>query len=155
MSDDRKYPASLVHNDEMYVLGGYNDAAGWLDSVDVKPSGQCEFQQKEEWKMLRGMYNFCAVSHEDKIYTIGILQTDIFDAISLFCIIKLFEIQVVIFTNIEYISGGSVYAFLENSDIANVDVLDTSTNTWTSAEPLPQSRSASGCAVYELNGKCM
>ena len=84
MSDDRKYPASLVHNDEMYVLGGYNDAAGWLDSVDVKPSGQCEFQQKEEWKMLRGMYNFCAVSHEDKIYTIGILQTDIFDAISLF-----------------------------------------------------------------------
>jgi len=118
MSDDRKYPASLVHNDEMYVLGGYNDAAGWLDSVDVKPSGQCEFQQKEEWKMLRGMYNFCAVSHEDKIYTIG----------------------------------GSVYAFLENSDIANVDVLDTTTNTWTSAEPLPQSRSASGCAVYELNG---
>ena len=56
------------------------------------------------------------------------------------------------FNNIKQISGGSVYAFLENSDIANVDVLDTTTNTWTSAEPLPQSRSASGCAVYELNG---
>ena len=90
MSDDRKYPASLVHNDEMYVLGGYNDAAGWLDSVDVKPSGQCEFQQKEEWKMLRGMYNFCAVSHEDKIYTVGISQTDIFHAITLFYIIIVF-----------------------------------------------------------------
>ena len=87
MSDDRKYPASLVHNDEMYVLGGYNDAAGWLDSVDLKPAGQCEFQQKEEWKMLRGMYNFCAVSHEDKIYTIGTWKTDIFYAITLFYII--------------------------------------------------------------------
>ena len=51
-----------------------------------------------------------------------------------------------------YFLGGSIYAFLENSDIANVDVLDTLTNTWNSAEPLPQSRSSSGCAVYELNG---
>jgi len=119
MSDDRKYPSSLVFNDEMYVLGGYNDQAGWLDSVDYKPMGQCEFQAKDEWKMLRGMYNFCAVGYGDKIYTIG----------------------------------GSIYAFLENSDIANVDVLDTTTGTWTSAAPLPRSRSSSGCAIYELNGQ--
>ena len=51
-----------------------------------------------------------------------------------------------------FYSGGSIYAFLENSDINNVDVLDTTTNTWSSAEPLPRSRSSSGCAVFELNG---
>ena len=71
MKDDRKYPASVVFKDEMLVMGGYNDAAGWLDTIDLKPAGQCEFEQKTEWKMMRGMYNFCAVSHESKIYTIG------------------------------------------------------------------------------------
>lgn len=101
------------------MRSGYNDFQGWLDSVDLKPKGQCEFQLKGEWKLPRGMYNFCAVSHENKIYTIG----------------------------------GSIHAFLENSDIANVDVLDTLTNTWSSAKPLPQSRSSSGCAIYELNGE--
>ena len=74
MSDDRKYPVSLVLNGEMYVMGGYNDNAGWLDSVDYKPAGQCEFQPKQEWRMLRGMYNFCAVGHQNKIYTIGTRQ---------------------------------------------------------------------------------
>jgi len=118
MSDDRKYPVSLVLNGEMYVMGGYNDNAGWLDSVDYKPAEQCEFQPKPEWRMLRGMYNFCAVGHQNKIYTIG----------------------------------GSIYAFLENSDIANVDILDTTTGNWTSAEPLPLSRSSTSCAIYNLNG---
>ena len=74
MTTDRKYPASIVLNGEMVVMGGYNDFQGWLDSVDLKPTGQCEFQHKEEWKLPRGMYNFCAVSHENKIYTIGELE---------------------------------------------------------------------------------
>ena len=74
MTADRKYPASLVLNGEMVVMGGYNDFQGWLDSVDLKPKGQCEFKQKEEWKLPRGMYNFCAVTYENKIYTIGKLE---------------------------------------------------------------------------------
>ena len=48
--------------------------------------------------------------------------------------------------------GGSIYAFMENPDIDNVDVLDTTTDTWTSADPLPLARSSSSCAIYELNG---
>ena len=71
MTDDRRLPASLVFKDEMYVMGGYNDAAGWLDTIDYKPAGQDALVKKDEWKMLRGMYSFCAVGHGDKIYTIG------------------------------------------------------------------------------------
>ena len=74
MSDDRKWPVSLVFNDEMYVMGGYNEHSGWLDSVDYKSAGQDGFQKKDEWKMLRGMYSFCAVGHGDKIYTVGKLD---------------------------------------------------------------------------------
>ena len=34
--------------------------------------------------------------------------------------------------------GGTIHASLfDNSDIANVDVLDTKTNTWSAADPLP------------------
>ena len=42
---------------------------------------------------------------------------------------------------------------MENPDIDSVDVLDRTTDTWTSAEPLPLARSSSSCAVYELNGR--
>ena len=51
-----------------------------------------------------------------------------------------------------FVIGGSIYAFLENSDINNTDILDTTTGTWSAGDDLPRSRSASGCVVYELNG---
>jgi len=119
MTEDRRLPASLVYNDEMYILGGYNDAAGWRDTVEYKPKGSTEFQALPDWKMLRPMYSHCAVAHEDKFYTMG----------------------------------GSIYAFLENSDINNTDILDTTTGTWSAGDDLPRSRSAAGCVVYELNGE--
>jgi len=101
-------------------MGGYNEMQGWLDSVDTKAKGGCEFSQKDEWKLPRGMYNFCAVSHKDKIYTIG----------------------------------GTIHASLfDNSDIANVDVLDTKTNTWSAADPLPIPRESPACMVTEVGGK--
>ena len=71
MKEDRRLPASLVYNDEMYILGGYNDAAGWRDTVEYKPKGQPDFQLLPDWKMLRPMYSHCAVAYEDKIYTMG------------------------------------------------------------------------------------
>lgn len=41
---------------------------------------------------------------------------------------------------------------MENSDIANVDILDTATNQWSEAEPLPKGRSSAACSVYEMDG---
>merc|ERR1711994_1211778 len=65
------------------------------------------------------MYNFCAVSHGHKIYTIG----------------------------------GTIHNLYDNSDLANVDVLDTNTNTWTAAQDLPLSRESPGCMVTTLDGE--
>ena len=48
--------------------------------------------------------------------------------------------------------GGSIYAFLENSDINNTQILDTTTGTWSKGDDLPRSRSAAACEVFELNG---
>lgn len=36
MEDAREEAASVVLNGEMVVLGGYNQRAGWLDSVEKK-----------------------------------------------------------------------------------------------------------------------
>jgi len=120
LSTERRYPSSLVFDGQLVVMGGFNEMQGWLDSVDIKAKGGCEFSQKEEWKLPRGMYNFCAVSHKDKIYTIG----------------------------------GTIHASLfDNSDIANVDVLDTKTNTWSAADPLPIPRESPACMVTEVGGK--
>merc|ERR1712226_649195 len=118
LSTDRRYPTSLVFDGQLVVMGGYNEMQGWLDSVDIKAKGGCEFSKKEEWKLPRGMYNFCAVSHKDKIYTIG----------------------------------GTIHAMFDNSDIANVDVLDTTTNTWSAADPLPIPRESPACMVTEVGG---
>ena len=71
LSTDRRYPTSLVFDGTLVVMGGYNDEQGWLDSVDIKAKGGCDFALKPEWKLARGMYNFCAVSHGKYIYTIG------------------------------------------------------------------------------------
>lgn len=119
MTTNRRYPTSLVFEGQMVVMGGYNDMQGWLDSVDVKAVGGCDFSRKEEWKLRRGMYNFCAVSHAGKIYTIG----------------------------------GTVHEMFDNSDIKNVDVLDTATNTWSAAADLPRSREAAACMVTSLKGE--
>merc|ERR1712241_1104503 len=62
LSTERRYPSSLVFDGQLVVMGG------------------CKFSQKEEWKLPRGMYNFCAVSHKDKIYTIGgTIHASLFD----------------------------------------------------------------------------
>ena len=45
-----------------------------------------------------------------------------------------------------------MHNLFENSDLDAVDVLDTETNTWTSAEKLPRSRESPGCMVYEHKG---
>jgi len=79
LTTNRRYPTSLVHEGQLVVMGGYNDMQGWLDSVDIKAKGGCEFARKEEWKLKRGMYNFCAVSHAGKIYTIGGTIHKLFD----------------------------------------------------------------------------
>merc|ERR1712165_477116 len=79
LSTERRYPTSLVFDGQLVVMGGYNDMQGWLDSVDIKAKGGCEFARKEEWKLRRGMYNFCAVSHAGKIYTIGGTVHEMFD----------------------------------------------------------------------------
>ena len=71
MTEDRRLPASLVYNDEMYILGGYNDAAGWRDSVEYKPRGQDSFQALPDWKMDVAAYSQCAVAYDDKIYVMG------------------------------------------------------------------------------------
>jgi len=71
MTEDRRLPASLVYNDEMYILGGYNDAAGWRDTVEFKPKGQDSFQALPDWKMDVAAYSQCAVAHDDKIYVMG------------------------------------------------------------------------------------
>merc|ERR1712165_555563 len=119
LTTNRRYPTSLVFEGQLVVMGGYNDMQGWLDSVDVKAVGGCEFSSKTEWKLQRGMYNFCAVSHAGKIYTIG----------------------------------GTVHKLFENNDIANVDVLDTKTNTWSSAQDLPVGRESAACMVTEVGGE--
>jgi len=116
LTTDRRYPTSLVFEGQMVVMGGYNDMQGWLDSVDIKDKGGCEFSKKTEWKLQRGMYNFCAVSHKQKIYTIG----------------------------------GTIHEIFDNNDIKNVDVLDTTTNTWSSAQDLPVGRESAGCMVTSL-----
>ena len=71
LTTDRRYPTSLVFDGQLVVMGGYNEMQGWLDTVDIKATGGCEFARKDEWKLQRGMYNFCAVTHNNKIYTIG------------------------------------------------------------------------------------
>jgi len=109
----------VVFDDQLVVMGGYNEMQGWLDSVDIKAKGGCEFSKKAEWKLPRGMYNFCAVSHKGKIYTIG----------------------------------GTIHMLFDNNDIKNVDVLDTATNTWTSADALPVGRESAGCMVTSLEGE--
>jgi len=119
LSTDRRYPTSLVYDGQLVVMGGYNEMQGWLDSVDIKAKGGCEFTTKDEWKLQRGMYNFCAVTHQNKIYTIG----------------------------------GTIHMLFDNNDIANVDVLDTTTNTWTSADPLPTARESPACMVTTVQGK--
>jgi len=119
LTTDRRYPTSLVYDGQLVVMGGFNDVQGWLDSVDVKAKGGCEFSRKDEWKLPRGMYNFCAVTHNNKIYTIG----------------------------------GTIHKLFDNSDIANVDVLDTSTNGWSVAEPLPLARESPACMVTSVKGK--
>jgi len=119
LTTNRRYPTSLVYNGQLVVMGGFNDMQGWLDSVDVKAVGGCEFSRKEEWKLMRGMYNFCAVTHADKIYTIG----------------------------------GTIHELFDNNDIAHVDVLDTKTNTWSSAEPLPLARESPACMVTTVGGE--
>ena len=89
MTSVKKYAASLVLNGEMVVMGGYNEWNGWLSSVDVKPVGQEEFVERKEWEMKREMFNFCVVSYENKIYTIG-KNPKPFLALQLVCIIKYF-----------------------------------------------------------------
>jgi len=119
LTTDRRYPTSLVYDGQLVVMGGYNEMQGWLDSVDIKAKGGCEFARKDEWKLQRGMYNFCAVTHGNKIYTIG----------------------------------GTIHMLFDNNDIANVDVLDTSTNTWSSADELPTARESPACMVTTVKGK--
>jgi len=119
LTTDRRYPTSLVFDGQLVVMGGYNEMQGWLDTVDIKARGGCEFARKDEWKLQRGMYNFCAVTHNNKIYTIG----------------------------------GTIHNLFENPDIANVDVLDTTTNTWTSTDPLPLARESPACMVTNVGGK--
>ena len=74
MLNDRKYLNSFVLNGEMYLIGGYNEHEGYLDSILVKPRGKCVFRPKDEWKMMRAMNSFCTVTYKDKIYTIGKLE---------------------------------------------------------------------------------
>jgi len=71
MTEDRRLPASFVYNEEMYILGGYNDAAGWRDSVEYKPKGQDSFVALPDWKMDVAAYSQCAVAYDDKIYVMG------------------------------------------------------------------------------------
>lgn len=52
-----------------------------------------------------------------------------------------------------YVMGGSIQAFLQNTDINNTDVLDTTTGKWSSTDNLPRNRSAASCTIYELNGE--
>ena len=51
------------------------------------------------------------------------------------------------------VSGGTIHNLFENPDIANVDVLDTTTNTWTSTDPLPLARESPACMVTNVGGK--
>ena len=71
MTEDRRLPASFVYNEEMYILGGYNDASGWRDSVEYKPKGQDSFVALPDWKMDVAAYSQCAVAYDDKIYVMG------------------------------------------------------------------------------------
>lgn len=115
--DTRRYPASLVFNGEMVVMGGYNVNQGWLDSVEKKTMGQCSFTRMDQWKMPRKLFDHCA------------LQIDS--------------------THIMLI-GGNQYGEFE---ITNVDILDTTTGTWTAGPDLPVARDAHACVVTEHNGE--
>ena len=47
MNTDRRFAASTVMPDgSLVVLGGYNNKAAWLDSVEVKAPGECTFVEK-------------------------------------------------------------------------------------------------------------
>ena len=77
MTEDRRLPASFVYNEEMYILGGYNDASGWRDSVEYKPKGQDSFVALPDWKMDVAAYSQCAVAYDDKIYVMGKITENI------------------------------------------------------------------------------
>lgn len=63
MVKDRRFAASVVLPDEsIVVLGGYNDKEGWLDSVEMKAAGGCEFVVQQSWTMPRKIFDFCAVA---------------------------------------------------------------------------------------------
>ena len=123
LETERRYPTSVVFNDQMLVMGGYNDDDGWLDSVEAMiqdPNGAdgCRFETRTDWKLPRGMYNFCAVSDGDHIYTIG----------------------------------GQINNFFGNNDLDAFDILDTKTGVWTEGPRLPKSREAASCIITELKG---
>jgi len=59
MNDERDYPASLVFNGEMVILGGYNNGGGWLSSVEKKDAGTTNWIEMDDWELPRGTFDLC------------------------------------------------------------------------------------------------
>ena len=60
MNYARDYPASMVFNGEMVMLGGYNNGGGWLDSVEKKDAGTGNWVKMDAWDLPRGTFDLCA-----------------------------------------------------------------------------------------------
>eukprot|EP00095_Tigriopus_kingsejongensis_P008030 maker-scaffold630_size122347-snap-gene-0.14 protein:Tk08030 transcript:maker-scaffold630_size122347-snap-gene-0.14-mRNA-1 annotation:"ig domain-containing protein" len=112
----REYAASFVMNDQMVIMGGYNDRAGWLDEVERYDPTNRTWEVLKDWTLPRKLFNFCAQPMDDT--------------------------HVIIVGGNEY---GEDYRDL-------VDILDTTTGIWETAEPLPFGRASHDCINYELNG---
>jgi hypothetical protein len=92
MKKDRRFAASVVMPDQrLVVLGGYNNKESWLDSVELSPAGECDFNLQTDWKMPRRIFDFCAVALNNTHIMIaggsnpGVPQTtnvDILDTVS-------------------------------------------------------------------------
>ena len=66
MRDAREYATSFVLNGEMVVAGGFNNRAGWLDSVERRPSGSNNsWVVEREWDLPKGVMNLCAEAVDD------------------------------------------------------------------------------------------
>jgi hypothetical protein len=117
LDDAREYSASVVLDDEMVVLGGYNDRNGWLDSVEKKTRATNDWLRMDDWKLPRKMFNFCAAAVDST--------------------------RIVVAGGNEY---GKPYLDL-------VDVLDTVSNTWTSADPLTVGKASLGCLTVTHEGE--
>ena len=138
MRDAREYATSFVLNGEMVVAGGFNNRAGWLDSVERRPSGSNNsWVVEREWDLPKGVMNLCAEAVDDtKFIVTG----------TVICVFKWYTFP----KHIENLSGGSAFNTQYFSDVS---IFDTVTKTWETTASMDVGKASHGCMTIDYNGE--